>query len=71
MAMPTTLVTCMSRPECAANVAKGKADGNGDADGDANGSVFAQRAHSAGTAPIITLFIPGTSLKTIHLQKRA
>ena len=25
-----------------------------------HGGVFAQRAHSAGTAPIITLFIPGT-----------
>ena len=35
------------------------------------GGVFAQRAHSAGTAPIITLFIPGTPLKTTPLQKRA
>ena len=33
--------------------------------------VFAQRAHRAGTAPIIMLFIPGTSLKTTHLQKHA
>ena len=30
-----------------------------------------QRGHSARTAPIITLFIPGTPLKTTHLQKRA
>ena len=35
------------------------------------GGVFAQRAHSAGTAPIITLFILGTPLKTTHLQKHA
>ena len=35
------------------------------------GGVFAQRGHSAGTAPIITLFIPGTPLKTTPLQKRA
>ena len=27
--------------------------------------------HSAGTAPIITLFIPGTPLKTTHPQKDA
>ena len=27
--------------------------------------------HSAGTAPIIMLFIPGTPLKTTHLQKHA
>ena len=39
------------------------------------GGVFAQRVHSARTAPnitpIITLFIPGTILKTTPLQKRA
>ena len=35
------------------------------------GDVFAQRRHSAGTAPIITLFIPGTPLKNTHLQKHA
>ena len=29
----------------------------------------AQLWHSTGTAPIITLFIPGTPLKTTHLQK--
>ena len=28
-------------------------------------------SHSARTAPIITLFIPETPLKTTHLQKRA
>ena len=28
-------------------------------------------SHSAGTAPIITLFIPGTPLKTTPLQKPA
>ena len=28
-------------------------------------------SHSAGTAPIITLCIPGTPLKTTHLQKHA
>ena len=28
------------------------------------GGVFAQHGHSAGTAPIITLFIPGTPLQT-------
>ena len=31
----------------------------------------AQRGHSAGTAPIITLFIPGTPLKTTPLEKDA
>ena len=35
------------------------------------GGVFAQCGHSAGTAPIITLFIAGTPLKTTHLQKHA
>ena len=35
------------------------------------GGVFGQRGHSAGTAPIITLFILGTPLKTTPLQKRA
>ena len=35
------------------------------------GGGFAQRGHSAGTAPIIILFIPGTPLKTNPLQKRA
>ena len=34
-------------------------------------SARTQRGHSAGTAPIITLFIPGTPLKTTHLQKDA
>ena len=33
--------------------------------------VFAQRVRSAGTAPIITLLIPGTPLKTTHRQKHA
>ena len=33
------------------------------------GGVFAQRAHSVGTALIITLFTPGRPLKTTHLQK--
>ena len=28
-------------------------------------------SHSAGTAPIIMLFLPGTPLKTSHLQKNA
>ena len=28
-------------------------------------------SHSAGTAPIITLFIQGTPLKTTHRQKHA
>ena len=28
-------------------------------------------SHSAGTAPMIMLFIPGTPLKTTHLQKDA
>ena len=36
-----------------------------------NGGAFTQRRHSAGTVPIITLFIPGTPLKTTHLQKDA
>ena len=36
---------------------------------DAMGGVFAQRGHSARTAPIIPLLIPGTPLKTTHLQK--
>ena len=31
----------------------------------------AQRGHGVGIAPIITLFIPGTPLKTTHLQKHA
>ena len=35
------------------------------------GGVFAQRAHNAGTAPIIKLIIPETPLKATHLQKRA
>ena len=35
------------------------------------GGVFAQCAHSAHTAPVITVFIPGTHLKSTHLQKRA
>ena len=35
------------------------------------GGVFAQRRHNAHTAPVITLFIPGTPLKTTHLEKRA
>ena len=35
------------------------------------GGVFAQRGHSAGTAPIITVFIPGTPLHTTPLQKSA
>ena len=34
-------------------------------------TAHAQRGHSAGTMPIITLFIPGTPLKTTHLQKHA
>ena len=34
-------------------------------------SPFAQRGHGAGTAPIVTLFIPETPLKATHLQKRA
>ena len=36
-----------------------------------SGGVFAQRAHSTGTAPSITLFTAGTPLKTTPLQKRA
>ena len=28
-------------------------------------------SHSAGTAPIVTLLIPGAPLKTTHPQKRA
>ena len=32
--------------------------------------VFAQCGHSAGTAPIVTVFIPGTPLQTTPLQKR-
>ena len=35
------------------------------------GGVFAQRAHSAGTAPIITLIIQVTTLKTTHLRIHA
>ena len=35
------------------------------------GGVFAQRAHSAGTAPIITVIIQVTTLKTTHLQNHA
>ena len=35
------------------------------------GTARAQRGHSAGTAPIITLFIPGTPLKTAPLQTHA
>ena len=35
------------------------------------GDALGAFSHSAGTAPIITLFIPGTPLKTTHLQKRA
>ena len=35
------------------------------------GGIFAQRGHSAGTAPVITVFIPGTPLKTTPLQKHA
>ena len=31
----------------------------------------AQRGHSAGTAPIITLFIPGTPLQSTHVQRHA
>ena len=36
-----------------------------------HGGVFAQRGHSAGTAPITTVFILGTPLQTTPLQKRA
>ena len=35
------------------------------------GGVLAQRGHSAGTGPIITVFIPGTPPHTTPLQKRA
>ena len=35
------------------------------------GGVFAQRAHSAGTAPIITVIIQVTTLKTTHLRNHA
>ena len=35
---------------------------------DVLGGVFAQRAHSAGTAPIITVIIQVTTLKTTHLR---
>ena len=36
-----------------------------------SGGVFAQRAHSAGTAPIITVIIQVTPLKTTHLRNHA
>ena len=36
-----------------------------------NGGVFAQRGHSAGTAPIITVIIRVTTLKTTHLRNHA
>ena len=35
------------------------------------GGVFAQRVHSAGTAPIITVIIQVTTLKTTHLRNHA
>ena len=35
------------------------------------GGVFTQRAHSAGTAPIITVIIQVTTLKTTHLRNHA
>ena len=35
------------------------------------GDVFAQRGHSAGTAPIITVIIQVTALKTTHLRNHA
>ena len=35
------------------------------------GGVFAQRAHSAGTAPIITVIIQVKTLKTTHLRNHA
>ena len=35
------------------------------------GGVLAQRAHSAGTAPIITVIIQVTTLKTTHLRNHA
>ena len=37
----------------------------------AYGGVFAQRAHSVGTAPIITVIIQATTLKTTHLRNHA
>ena len=37
----------------------------------AQGGVFAQRGHSAGTAPIITVIIQVTTLKTTHLRNHA
>ena len=36
-----------------------------------SGGVFAQRAHSARTAPIITVLIQVTALKTTHLRNHA
>ena len=36
-----------------------------------SGSSEGAFSHSAGTAPIVTLFIPGTPLKTSPPQKRA
>ena len=36
-----------------------------------NGGGGGAFSHSAGTAPIITLFIPGTPLKTVPLQNDA
>ena len=35
------------------------------------GGVFAQRGHSARTAPIITVIIQVTTLKTTHLRNHA
>ena len=35
------------------------------------GGVFAQRGHSAGTAPSITVIIQVTTLKTTHLRNHA
>ena len=35
------------------------------------GGIFAQRAHSAGTAPIITVIIQVRTLKTTHLRNHA
>ena len=35
------------------------------------GRVFAQRGHSAGTAPVITVIIQVTTLKTTHLRNHA
>ena len=37
----------------------------------AMGGMFAQRGHSAGTAPIITMIIQVTTLKTTHLRNHA